>query len=110
LYIDDLIIEPNSILDIISNVLTTPHFFVRKDSEHLKDALGRIKFQGRSEPVAGVRDYNKNYWEIIPSWTVPNIPEPSTYGAIVSGVALGFSLVRRKRRRPLSPRLKDEAR
>jgi len=65
---------------------------VRKASEHLQDSLHRIKFDGRREPEASLKDYNADYWQVIPGF-----PEPATYGAIFTGGAIGLVFWRKRR-------------
>jgi len=72
--------------------------FVRKDSAHLEESLGRIKFDGKWGS-AGVRSHNWEYWEIGVGFGFSKLPEPSTYGAIFGGVGLGLIAWRRRRNR-----------
>jgi len=90
--LDDLFINNDSLFVIRGWVEGWKSLLVRKDSEHLQDALSKIKFEGRSEPKASVRDYNNDYWEIIPGF-----PEPSTYGAFWGGLGLLLTLSRNGR-------------
>jgi len=99
LFLDDLWVERGGVLHVGVWANGISFILVRKDSKNLQESLGRIKFDGYYETVAGVKDYNKDYYEIIPSWTVPKLPEPTTYGAIVSAVALGFVALRRRKRK-----------
>jgi len=98
LILDDLTITVGSELIISDWNLGANQILVRKDSQHLQDALGRLKFNGKGKPYGGVLDYNRDYWEIIPSWEVPKLPEPATYGAILGAVGLGLSVWRRRNR------------
>jgi len=91
LFLDDLLIYEGSTL-LIRDWDSSAHLLVGKDSVNLQYALNRIKFQGRSEPRAGLRYYNSNYWEIIPGY-----PEPSTYGATSIALSLGIVGLRRRR-------------
>jgi len=105
--LDDLFINRNSLLIIRGWEEGWKFLLVRKDSEHLDDALSKIKFEGRSEPKASVRDYNSDYWQIIPGF-----PEPSTYGAIFGGLSVLLALSRKRRciwwaRRHFSQKRKD---
>jgi len=93
LYLDDLMIEYGSVLHIKHFHEGLTRLLVRKDSEHLQDSLHRIKFQGRREPKASIKDYDADYWEVIPGF-----PEPTTYGAAFSVAALALWAYRRKRR------------
>jgi len=88
---DDILINYNSFLTINSWRDKFHFFLVRKDSEHLYDALARIKFGGYSGSKAELKDYDADYWEIIPAF-----PEPSIYGAILGAVGLGLVAWRRR--------------
>jgi len=85
LFLDDLLIEDWGLLEIHFYIPDVTFLLVRKDSVHLQDALHKIKFTNRSEPKASLREYDRDYWEIIPGY-----PEPGTYGAILSAIALGL--------------------
>jgi len=74
----------------------TTRLFVSKDSWSLEDALGKIRFEGKSDS-AGVRSYNWEYWEIGIGYGFSKLPEPSTYGAIFGGLGL-FVVLRRNGR------------
>jgi len=92
LFLDDLFVDSDALLTL-NGWRDGFHFLlVRKDSEHLDDALSRIKFEGRREPKASLRDYDKDYWQVIPGF-----PEPSTYGALFGGLSLGLVALRRRR-------------
>jgi len=91
-YLDDIEITFGSELLIKSWALGRDHILVRKDSTHLSDALSRIKFAGRREPQASLKDYDNDYWQIIPGF-----PEPATYGAILSAATLGLAFYRRQK-------------
>jgi len=93
LFLDDILIEEGGILYIRDWVDEGTKLLVRKDSEHLQDALHRIKFEGLREPKASIKDYDANYWEVGPGF-----PEPASYGAILVGV-VGFVVRRRRRSR-----------
>jgi len=93
LYLDDLSISNGSNLTIKKWNLGYNHLLVRKDSEHLYDALTRIKFEGHWQWRAGLKDFDKDYWQLI-----PDIPEPSTYGAVLGAVGLGGFFLRRRKR------------
>jgi len=92
LILNDLFINRNSSLEIWGWAEGWKFLLVRKDSEHLQDALSKIKFKGYREPKASVRDYNSDYWQIIPGF-----PEPSTYGAIFGGLGVLLTLSRNRR-------------
>jgi len=77
------------LLEIHFHVPNWTFLLVRKDSVNLHDALNRIKFLNRLETKGSLREYDKDYWEIIPGF-----PEPSTYGAILSAIALGLVWLR----------------
>jgi len=85
LYLDDLEVFLNSKITIRDWSLGSDYLLVKKSSKHLFDSLNRIKFEGHWEWKAAVKDYNWEYWQLI-----PGIPEPSTYGAIFGGVGLVF--------------------
>jgi len=100
--IDDLIIKEGACLKIEGLYPGyDDHFLVKKTSQHLADALSKIRFKNYPEKRVGVRDYDKDYWEIgygagfkpLPT------PEPSTYGAILTVGAFGFVAWRRRVRR-----------
>jgi len=91
-YLDDIDVTFGAELLIRSWALGRDHILVRKDSAHLQESLSRIKFGGRSEPKASVRDYNNDYWQIIPGF-----PEPTAYGAILSAAILGLAFYRTKK-------------
>jgi len=65
---------------------------VRKDSVHLKDSLGRIRFDEYKKARAELEEYDRDYWKIIPGF-----PEPSAYGAALGLVGIGLFVWRRKR-------------
>jgi len=92
-YLDDLDVSIDSKLTIRNWKLGRNHLLVRKDSGHLYDALTRIKFEGYKEWRAGLKDFDKDYWQLI-----PDIPEPSTYGAVLGAVGLGVFFLRRRKR------------
>jgi len=93
LYLDDLNISNGSKLTIKNWALGHNHLLVRKDSANLYDTLTRIKFEGYKEWCAGLKDFDKDYWQLI-----PGIPEPSTYGAVLGMVGLGLLLRHRRGR------------
>jgi len=65
---------------------------VRKDSAHLQESLNRIKFEEYPGYRAGLKEYDRNYWQIISPF-----PETSTYGAIFGAVGIGLVAWRRRR-------------
>jgi len=98
LYLDDLLINEDSLLRMRNWSAGSTFLLVRKDSEHLADALSKIKFTHiAGGGVAKLREYNDEYWEVFAT-----VPEPSTYGAVLGGVGLGLVFWRRRRkgRRP----------
>jgi len=92
LYLDDLEVSDYGKLTIRNWQLGRDHLLVRKGSEHLIDSLNRIKFEEHWEWKAALKDYNRDYWQLI-----PGIPEPSTYGVVCGAVVAGLALIRRKR-------------
>jgi len=92
LYLDDLEVSADSKLTIKNWQLGRDHLLVRKGSEHLIDSLNRIKFEGHWEWKAGLKDYSRDYWQII-----PGIPELSTYEAVFTSGILGFAFCQRRR-------------
>jgi len=91
-YLNDLLIADDSVLTISGWKEGRDALLVRKDSEHLWDALSRIYFEGRKEHRAWVEDYDKDYWEIIPAF-----PESATYGALFGAVGLIVAWCRQRR-------------
>jgi len=91
LILDDLEILDGGHLVIAGWANQRDFLLVRKDSEHLQDALKKLSFSGQPNRIHFV-DYNKDYWEIS------NAPEPAVYGAVIG--ALGACLATRKRKRP----------
>jgi len=92
--LEDLIVTAGNELLVLEWAYSRDYILVRKDSAHLQDSLGRIRFEGRLERYAGLQHYDKDYWQIIPAF-----PEPTTYGAILGVVALGLFACRRKNSR-----------
>jgi len=90
-YLDDLLISDDASLTIQTWHEGRDFFLVRKDSEHLQDALSKIKFEGWGDAQAGVREYDNDYWQIGPGF-----PEPATYGAIFGAVGLGLAIWRKR--------------
>jgi len=60
------------------------------------DLLRQIVFEGY--PQVTYKDYDQDYFQIIPAGYVTPTPEPSTYGAILGAVGLGLVVWKRKRR------------
>jgi len=98
-YLNDLIINPDSIIQVEEWLEGYSHLLVRKDSKHLNDAWNKIRFKNTNGEV-GVRDYDNDYWEIGVGADFRPLPEPTTYGAALGAVGLGLWL---SRRRPLPP-------
>jgi len=71
LYLNNLIISEKSELAIEGWISNRDHFLVRKDSNGLEDALGKIDFIGYNKWTIGKRSFNKDYWEIYAV-----LPEP----------------------------------
>jgi len=90
LYLDDLVIDDVGQLTVSYWQDGLHRIFIRKDSEHIYGSLGRIVFEHDKTKKAGLRDYNKDYWEIGPGF-----PEPTTYGAIFASGALALVFWRR---------------
>jgi len=89
--LDDLEITKGSRLTIQNWQSGRDFLLVRKDSEHLQDALDKISFAGGIDQVELV-DYNDEYYSIS------NTPEPEVYGSGLTAVALGALTFRRKNR------------
>jgi len=92
LYLDDLIIKENETLTVRFWGYGRDFLLVRKDSQYLSAALGRIQFEGYASGNWELQDFSNDYWQITP------FPEPSTYGAILGAVGTGIFAYRRKRR------------
>jgi len=95
LFLDDLEIGYGGKLILRRWVDGKDRFLVRRDSEHLRDSLWRIEFEGRPKKGIGYRDFNKDYIEIVP-WATP---EAEAYSATFSLIGLAFALWRRSTRR-----------
>jgi len=85
LYLDDLSVCDGSTLVVQAWQKGIHRLLVRKDSQHLYESLEQIMFEHDKGAKAGLRDYNKDYWEIGPGF-----PEPATYGAIFASGAVGL--------------------
>jgi len=92
LFLDDLLIEERGALYVGDWADGVTKLLVRKDSEHLSESLKRIVFDHDKTREVGLREYDKDYWEIGPGF-----PEPATYGAILVGI-VGF-VVRQRRKK-----------
>jgi len=90
LYLDDLDVFADSQLTVTNWSVGTHHLLVRKTGKHLIDSLNRIKFEGYWEWKAALKDYNRDYWQLI-----PGIPEPSVFGAMLTAATVGSSMMRR---------------
>jgi len=97
LILEDLIVRDNSLLKITGWKDGRDHLLVRKNSGNLADALKKIEFEGHDTRTVNKRDFDNEYWEI---WA--QVPEPTTYGAIIGSVALGLLACRN--RPPITPR------
>jgi len=94
LFLDDLNIEWGSEL-LIKNWQQGGHrLFVRRTSRHLRDSLGRIKYEGKPLGWHGeARYYDSDYYEIF-----IKTPEPSAYGAVLGALGLVCVALRKRRR------------
>jgi len=99
LFLDDLEIKYDAELWLVNWRWNADYLLVRKDSKHLDDALRKIRFKDHREPMASIREYNSEYWEIIPGF-----PEPATYGAVLGAVGTGLVFFRRCSR-SISPQI-----
>jgi len=100
IFIDDLVINNDAYLSIKGwNRYFDDHLFVKKTSSYLQYALSRIKFEHHKYENVGVRDYNRDYWEIGVGAGFRPLPEPATYGAAVSVASLGLWAFRCRKRR-----------
>jgi|GEM_PF-120273 len=92
-YIDDLIIEENSTLQILGWADQRDFLLVRKDSAHLGDALKKLHFEGYNPNNIHLEDYDGQYSAISAA------PEPATYGALLSPLGIGLVAWRKRRLR-----------
>jgi len=92
LFLDDLQVEYGGVLRIADWINGVTRLLVRKDSAHLSESLNRISFDHNRARKAGLREYDKDYWEIGPGF-----PEPASYGAILVGV-VGLVVRRRQKK------------
>jgi len=91
LILDDLVVDSFSRLTVHGWDPDLDLFLVAKSSEHARDALNRIRFEGPNRQIVELREYNKYYWRLYAS------PEPSTYGAIFGAVGVGLTVFRNRR-------------
>jgi len=94
-YFDDLVIANGASLTVKTWKAGRDYFLVRKNSQHLKDALKKLMIEGWEKNQVYLKSYDKDYWSIEAA------PESSTYGALFG--ALGFGLVVWRKRYYLSP-------
>jgi len=92
LIMDDLIIDQNSLFTV-KWYFNDCHFLVKKDSKHLLESIGRVRFKQHSGKGVGFKDYDADYYEIGPGLPVP---ESATYGAIFGTAGLGLYAWRRR--------------
>jgi len=90
LYLDDLIIDDGSFIDITGWREGEDFFLVRKDSQHLSDSLKKIRFLGYAPNDLHLEEFNKDYW------TISGAPEPATYGAVFGMLGLGIFIYRKR--------------
>jgi len=86
--LDDLLIEYGGILYVGDWADGVTKLLVRKDSAHLSEWLERISFDHDQRRRVGLREYNKDYWEIGPGFP---------YGAILVGL-VGVVAVKSRRK------------
>jgi len=91
LYADELIIHDTGNLTIQDWQDGRDFLLVRKSSQHLADALTKMAFNGYNPANIHLRDFNRDYWQISA------LPEPTTYGAIVTLTGLGLWTLRRRK-------------
>jgi len=100
LWLDDLLIESRSILNVAEWRYGTTKILVRKDSKHLQESLEKVNFMDHLKNKNGLIETNyKDYYEIVP-WPTP---EPAVYGAGLALTGLGVLGLRRKSRSKLRP-------
>jgi len=92
LILDDLEILAGGHLGIRRWQSQRDFLLVRKDSKHLADAMKKITIDGWAENQVYLKDYDKDYWSIEAA------PEPATYGALLSGLGLGFAVWRKRQK------------
>jgi len=98
LFLDGLEIGSWASLTIEGWLSGRDRLFIKKSDAQLEDTLTKVRFEGRSE-AAGVRDYNRDYWEIGVGAGFRPLPEPTTYGAAFSVASLGLWAFRCRKRR-----------
>jgi len=91
LFLDDLLIAPDSFLIVRGWKAGRDWLLVRKTSKNLSDALKKIRFEGYDPNAVHLEEYNKDYWAIS------GTPEPSTYGVTFTSGILGFAFCQRRR-------------
>jgi len=94
--LDDLIINNRGLLTIKGWKAERDFILVRKNSQHLADALTKMDFEGYNSANIHLRNYNSDYWQISA------LPEPATYGALLGAASLGLWAWRRRKRHPHS--------
>jgi len=92
LFLDDLLIEQGGVLYVGDWADGLTKLLVRKDSEHLRESLSRIRFEGYDPARISLVEYDANYWE------VSGLPEPATYGAVSAAGLCGLMAWRRRKR------------
>jgi len=92
LYLDDLIIDDGSFLEVTHWQYGEDFFLVRKNSRHLADSLKKIRFVGYDPNAIHLEEFNKDYWAIS------GAPEPATYGAIFGTLGLALFIYRKRDR------------
>jgi len=94
LFLDDLNIEWGSELLIRNWIQGVHRLFVRRNSRHLWESLGRIRYEGKPLGWHGeARYYDNDYYEIF-----VKTPEPHTYGVALGALGLIVVVVRKRRR------------
>jgi len=90
--LDDLVINGKASLRIVGWEAGRDFFLVRKDSQHLADAMKKISIDGWQKNQIYLRDYDRDYWSIEAA------PEPVICGAVLSAVGVLLGRYRRARR------------